>query len=700
MSAGPRQLGWAFYIHAKQGGAAETYWFFFLVCYIHCCTVQRKMVFNCKGFYFDEEEEAFRKNSAEKRAEELPVDEKSKKPRGSRAKRVVPVANADTLCSNQTEYDGADDQSKKTFKAINDLGGANSKNGSRRSRVAPDEDSFEEQKPQNFEQFHPWPPKGNHRSDDKKPKEKIENPSAENFLDESVLLRILHCNCDSCRRVICRGARKFKGVSAVSADTSTDLVRVTGKMDVNELLIHLKKKLKKNVEVVPAEKADYLEKDREYDRNTDKMIDNLSSKSRVKKKVEPAKLEEMLAEQNSENSELSLRQLGGNHGSDFMEPHQKIEISGNQKTHKEGSSPLHLRIRMHCTCGGCTKKMKDIFKRFKGVDSVKVQSDKDMVRVTGTLELDKLVVYLEEKLKRNVEVIPTEKDENGASPSQIDTAGVGHIVNITDNASRKKELCPDVQVKKNLEKTELTLPRPRERDRNDNEVTGMVHLKIRMHCHEGCIPQTRKTAMEFTGVKSVKVDASKHLVIMVGAINVKELVVYLKEKLNRSVEVIFVQNDNVAGGNKDVEVNKIETLKEPAAARADGRNNKDAEIKKEVKKLVKDIKIKKEVEDVKEEDKKYSLCDGGDGTKDDKEDKKGSRVDDKVQEAKGHGCISHVGEKHKELEAEGENQTYYQNYGEQLYPRYEPSDFDYTPGDRNCGIQIFSDENPHSCAIM
>lgn len=71
------------------------------------------------------------------------------------------------------------------------------------------------------------------------------------------------------------------------------------------------------------------------DRNTDIMIDNLSSKSRVKEKVEPAKLEEMLAEQNSENSELSLRQLGGNHGSDFMEPHQKIEISGNQKTHKE-----------------------------------------------------------------------------------------------------------------------------------------------------------------------------------------------------------------------------------------------------------------------------------------------------------------------------------------------------------------------------
>lgn len=71
------------------------------------------------------------------------------------------------------------------------------------------------------------------------------------------------------------------------------------------------------------------------DRDTNILVDNLSSKSRVKEKVKPAKLEEKLGQQNSENSELSLAQLEGNHGSDFMEPHQKIENSGNRKTQKE-----------------------------------------------------------------------------------------------------------------------------------------------------------------------------------------------------------------------------------------------------------------------------------------------------------------------------------------------------------------------------
>ncbi|KAF8042692.1 hypothetical protein BT93_A1121 [Corymbia citriodora subsp. variegata] len=475
-------------------------------------------------------------------------------------------------------------------------------------------------------------------------------------------------------------------------------------MDVKELLIHLKKNLKKNVEVVPAEKANFSEKDREYDRDTNIPVDNLSSKSRVKEKVEPAKLEEKIGQWNSENSELPLPQLGGNPGSDFMELHQKIEISRNQKTHKECSSRLLLGVRMHCKCEGCTQKMKDIFKKFKGVGKVKIHRDEDQVEVTGTMDTDELVIYLEEKLRRNVDVMPIQNDENGASPTQNHRAGARHITNITDNASRKREVYPDVQKleKQNLEKTQLTFPQPRRRDRNYNEVAGMVHLKIRMYCQDGCIPQTRKTLMEFTGVKSVEVDASKHLVIVVGAINVKELVAHLKETLNRSVEVVHVQNDNVAGDNKEVKATEIETLRKPAAARADGRNKKDVEIKKEVKKEVKDIEIKKKFRDVKEEDKKYSLHDGGDGgTEEDREDTKGKEgVEDKVKEAKGRGYISHAGKEHKDLEREGDSRSYHQNYGNQVYLRYGQSNYDHISAYHNGGIQIFSDENPNSCTIL
>lgn len=47
--------------------------------------------------------------------------------------------------------------------------------------------------------------------------------------------------------------------------------------------------------------------------------------------------------------------------------------------------------------------------------------------MTGTMDTDELVVYLEEKLRRNVEVMPIQNNENGASPTQKHGAGQGLI---------------------------------------------------------------------------------------------------------------------------------------------------------------------------------------------------------------------------------------------------------------------------------
>ncbi|XP_010050909.1 heavy metal-associated isoprenylated plant protein 3 [Eucalyptus grandis] len=350
-------------------------------------------------------------------------------------------------------------------------------------------------------------------------------------------------------------------------------------------------------------------------------------------------------QQDSENSELSLPQLEGNYGSDFTEPHQKIENSGNQKTQKEHSSPLHLRVGMHCKCDGCAQNMKKIFKKFKGVGTVKIHRDKELVEVTGIMDTNKLVVYLEEKLRRDVEVMPIQNNEKGANPTQKHGAGVRHITNITDNASRGKEVYPAVRKleEQNLEKTELTSPQPRRRDRNCNEGTGMVLLKIGTYCLEGCIQQTLETIKRLQGVELVKFNKSKDLVIVADATNVKEHVAYLEKMLKLRVEIVFAPNEDVTGDNKEVEVTKTETLKGPAAAREDGRN-KDVKIKREVRKEAKEIRIKQKVED-------------------------------KVKEAKGHGYVSHVGE--------ADRQTKNQQ-----------------PCSSDCWTNMFSDENPHSCAIM
>lgn len=275
--------------------------------------------------------------------------------------------------------------------------------------------------------------------------------------------------------------------------------------------------------------------------------------------------------------------------------------------------------------------------------------------------------------------------------------GVRHITNITDNASRGKEVYPDVRKleEQNLEKTELTFPQPRRWDRNYNEETGMVLLKIGMHCLEGCIPQTRKTIMKFPGVESVKVDKSKDLAIVAGAPNAKELVAHLEKKLKRRVEVVLAPNENVSGDNKKVGVTKTQTLKGSAAAHEDGRNM-DVEIKKEVKKEAKETQIKQKAKDapaaaredgrnkdvkikreVKKEAKEIRIKQKvKDAKVEDKEDKKGNEgVEDKVKEAKGHGYVSHVGE--------ADRQTKNQQ-----------------PCSSDCWTNMFSDENPHSCAIM
>ncbi|XP_027363298.1 heavy metal-associated isoprenylated plant protein 6-like isoform X2 [Abrus precatorius] len=76
---------------------------------------------------------------------------------------------------------------------------------------------------------------------------------------------------------------------------------------------------------------------------------------------------------------------------------------------KPKESTVVLKIRLHCD--GCIAKIRRIIQRFKGVESVNVDGSKDLVTVKGTMDVKELVPYLNEKLKRNVEVVPPKKDD-------------------------------------------------------------------------------------------------------------------------------------------------------------------------------------------------------------------------------------------------------------------------------------------------
>ncbi|XP_055812123.1 heavy metal-associated isoprenylated plant protein 6-like [Solanum dulcamara] len=87
-------------------------------------------------------------------------------------------------------------------------------------------------------------------------------------------------------------------------------------------------------------------------------------------------------------------------------------------------STVVLKIRLHCD--GCAHKIKRIIKKIDGVEEVKVDSEKDLVTVKGTMDLKELIPYLKDKLKRNVEIVPPKKDDGGGEKKEKEGgAGVG-----------------------------------------------------------------------------------------------------------------------------------------------------------------------------------------------------------------------------------------------------------------------------------
>ena len=75
-------------------------------------------------------------------------------------------------------------------------------------------------------------------------------------------------------------------------------------------------------------------------------------------------------------------------------------------------------------------------------------------------------------------------------------------------------------------------------------------LKIRLHC-EGCIDRIKRRINKIKGVKDVAVDAAKDLVKVTGTMDTAALPGYLKDKLNRPVEVVAPSKKDGGGDKKD-----------------------------------------------------------------------------------------------------------------------------------------------------
>lgn len=174
-------------------------------------------------------------------------------------------------------------------------------------------------------------------------------------------------HCEGCAKKIKRSLKHYEGVEDVKADCAANKLTVIGKIDPAQVRDTLAAKTKKKVDLIsPQPKKDAAPAAAAAG----------DKKSDVEKKLDEKKSEEKKEE---------------------------------KKPPKE--STVVLKIRTHCD--GCIHKIRKIILKVGGVQSVNVDGGKDLVTVKGTMDVEDLVPYLKEKLKRNVDVVPPKKEDVG-----------------------------------------------------------------------------------------------------------------------------------------------------------------------------------------------------------------------------------------------------------------------------------------------
>ncbi|KAJ0098368.1 hypothetical protein Patl1_22201 [Pistacia atlantica] len=86
------------------------------------------------------------------------------------------------------------------------------------------------------------------------------------------------------------------------------------------------------------------------------------------------------------------------------------DLQGNENELQLMEPPVttaFLKLALHCE--GCIVKIKNTLKKTKGVFSVKVDMQEELVTVTGTMDAKALAETLKKRLKRPVEIVPPKK---------------------------------------------------------------------------------------------------------------------------------------------------------------------------------------------------------------------------------------------------------------------------------------------------
>ncbi|XP_059314670.1 heavy metal-associated isoprenylated plant protein 3-like [Lycium ferocissimum] len=89
----------------------------------------------------------------------------------------------------------------------------------------------------------------------------------------------------------------------------------------------------------------------------------------------------------------------------------KKENKGEDKKTKEKEPPITTAVlKVHLHCQGCIQKIQKMVTKFKGYKEMKIDRQKDLVTVTGSIDMKELAETLKKHLKKEVEIVPQKKE--------------------------------------------------------------------------------------------------------------------------------------------------------------------------------------------------------------------------------------------------------------------------------------------------
>ncbi|KAJ6922880.1 hypothetical protein NC652_016511 [Populus alba x Populus x berolinensis] len=171
----------------------------------------------------------------------------------------------------------------------------------------------------------------------------------------------LDIHCEGCAKKIRHAVKHLEGVEGLKTDCAGNKLTVTGKVDPAKIKARLEDKTERKVEILsPQPKKD----DGAAAGGGDKKADKKSEGKKEEAKKPPPE------------------------------------------------STVVLKFRLHCeNCEGCISNVEKIISKIKGVRSVTVDAEKNLVTVKGTMDVKDLAPCLKKELRIAVEVVPPKKEK-------------------------------------------------------------------------------------------------------------------------------------------------------------------------------------------------------------------------------------------------------------------------------------------------